>query len=427
MERPARSLSKLLPAATALLACALPAFAANNVLVVDANGGGPFTSIQAAVDAAQDGDVLLVRSGTYPGFVVADKSVTVVGDVGAQVSVVGGSGVRDLAATRTVVLVDIDLSGATSADPAISTALALSGNAGRVRVERCVLVGGYGGSGGGRAVTISACADVALGACNLRGGYAPGYCAPDGREALQVFGGSSVVLQGCTLTGANGSHGGCDCDGGSGGDGAFVAHSTLFVSNSSFYGGHGGNCSPSSLFSAPAAGDGGDGIESFMGTIRILDSTTIVGNAGWEVGPGCGMYSLSGSPGLPRRGSAFTDLPGSAPTLSAPAIVNAGATESFTVRGTPGEIVSLFVSATTSATFQPNWNGMLLVPLRQAPLPVELLLAGVVPPSGALEFSHPMPALAPGAQARTTFIQGLLLDDQGRSRLTSARALVTLP
>ena len=46
--------------------------------VVDASGSGDFTDLQAAVDAAQDGDVLLVQAGTYGAFTMS-KALTVLG------------------------------------------------------------------------------------------------------------------------------------------------------------------------------------------------------------------------------------------------------------------------------------------------------------------------------------------------------------
>ena len=55
-------------------------FAASGHLVVDADGGGDFTTIGAAVDAADDGDEILVRPGTYAEAITIEKDITVRGD-----------------------------------------------------------------------------------------------------------------------------------------------------------------------------------------------------------------------------------------------------------------------------------------------------------------------------------------------------------
>jgi hypothetical protein len=44
--------------------------------IVDASGNGDFTDIQSAIDASSDGDLILVRTGTYAGFVL-DRKVTI--------------------------------------------------------------------------------------------------------------------------------------------------------------------------------------------------------------------------------------------------------------------------------------------------------------------------------------------------------------
>ena len=66
-----------------------------SVFVVDddAGPGVDFGSIQAAVDAAGPGDVVLVREGAYLPFTVAGKGLTVVGDDGASVVIEGPMGV----------------------------------------------------------------------------------------------------------------------------------------------------------------------------------------------------------------------------------------------------------------------------------------------------------------------------------------------
>ncbi len=48
--------------------------------VVAADGSGDFTTIQAAVEAAADGDSIAVRPGRYEGPVIVDKDLTISGD-----------------------------------------------------------------------------------------------------------------------------------------------------------------------------------------------------------------------------------------------------------------------------------------------------------------------------------------------------------
>src|SRR5258707_10523519 len=63
-----------------------PAPALAGVHIVDATGRGDQLSIGAAVAAANNGDVLLVRSGSYPGFLVDDKALVIARDAGALVT-----------------------------------------------------------------------------------------------------------------------------------------------------------------------------------------------------------------------------------------------------------------------------------------------------------------------------------------------------
>src|SRR5215204_5594262 len=56
-------------------------------------GGGPacHATIQGAVDAAQDGDRIMIAPGTYAGGIVVDKSVELRG-AGARATVISGGG-----------------------------------------------------------------------------------------------------------------------------------------------------------------------------------------------------------------------------------------------------------------------------------------------------------------------------------------------
>ncbi|WP_292471186.1 NosD domain-containing protein, partial [Methanolobus sp.] len=68
------------------------AFVSDGVITVDDDGGADFTTIQAAVDAANDGDTIRVSPGTYNENVEVDKSVIIKSTDGAEVTnVVGAS------------------------------------------------------------------------------------------------------------------------------------------------------------------------------------------------------------------------------------------------------------------------------------------------------------------------------------------------
>jgi len=64
-----------------------------SILHVAADGSGAYTTIQAAIDAAQAGDFILVAGGTYDRFTV-DKSLTLLSPGGAEGVIINGIGVN---------------------------------------------------------------------------------------------------------------------------------------------------------------------------------------------------------------------------------------------------------------------------------------------------------------------------------------------
>src|SRR5262245_20334465 len=74
-------------------------------VVASVPGPGVFsTDIQPAVDAAADGDVVLVKAGAYSGFTINAKGVSVVADAGASVVANGLVFVSSLSASQNVLL-----------------------------------------------------------------------------------------------------------------------------------------------------------------------------------------------------------------------------------------------------------------------------------------------------------------------------------
>jgi hypothetical protein len=88
----------------AALAWATPALA-QVTWTVDDSGGADFVQIQDAIDAAADGDVILVEPGDYASFAIVDKGLVLTGTTPtAMVRVSSHSEVRDLAAGKLVEL-----------------------------------------------------------------------------------------------------------------------------------------------------------------------------------------------------------------------------------------------------------------------------------------------------------------------------------
>lgn len=53
-------------------------------IIVDANGGGDYTTIQKAIDSAEPGDTIQVREGLYKSNLYIDKPLTLQGDIGGE-------------------------------------------------------------------------------------------------------------------------------------------------------------------------------------------------------------------------------------------------------------------------------------------------------------------------------------------------------
>lgn len=435
----------LVPRSLKLLPLVLATFVATvgaDVKVVNVSGPSPFTTIQSAVDAASDGDVVLVRAGTYnAGFTITDKALTVVGD--GAVTIKNRVRVANLSITRSVVLAKLSIVPVVGSVSAL-TALHLYGNSGEVRVQECTIRGGpgqidfgYTSDPGDHGVRVEDCAGgVALVRCAIEGGG--GGCACyggmanpywDGREGgdgLYVSG-ARVALYDCTTLGGLGGHGGLI--GGNGGFGARVlagAGTTfLMASKTSFTGGQGGDADDWICFGAcHHPGDGGDGLSIGAGTAAwTLDATFAGGGVGGSFGP-----PTPPSPGqaLVAVGSHF-EFAVSRVTLEVPSLARAGAPTTLTVRGDPGDQVFLLRGRRMPFLGIPSWRGVRLVAAAGSQIQERVPTPFVtIPASGSIAVTITAPLLEAGENEERVQYQAYRKTPSGQVTLGSYGVLTVV-
>lgn len=446
---------KLRLAAVALLSLLSPTATAG-VRVVDIAGGAPYTSIQAAVNAAVDGDVILVkRTGNYAGFTIDNKALSIVGDsAAAQVRVNGAVNVTNVTATRSVVLANFDIVGPPNTTTTTTTrSLYAFNNSGQLRVQRCNVTGGDGTYGlipgyeangygyttpGSHGVWMENCAGgIAFELCTLQGGggqftdglyhgiaRANGSSGGDAAHAIDA----RIALYDCTLTGGGGGYSYDDNSAGDGEAGLHLIHAggTLapiaISSNTSFRGGGGGSVS---FFACGHVGNGGDGMWIENATTGwILDSTFAGGAPGNCLGGG-----PFGNAGLPNRNNGSeTSFPTNALSMRAPFLVRAQ-TQSFqlTFFGLPGDQVFLFESDRPSYLETAALRGVQLArahgPQLQTKPPTPL---ATIPASGQISVTIPPLTLPPGVLNRTRHMQAYRVALDGTVALGSFAALTVV-
>ena len=300
-----------------LVALALtPCFpiAAQTIWVVDDDGGAnvDFTNIQDAVDGAAEGDVLLVRDGSYDSFSITAKSLTITAERGSTVEVMSSLSavptlcVDALAAGQEVYLAGLAIYPSTIdiGGPVVD----LANNSGTLWFEECSILGGpfTFGPPRGPGMRITNCTGVAVVRSTVIAtetdaiGVGAGIESHDSHVTLYdsfVQGGDGVELLGRTQP-AGGA--GVELDGGS-----------LFASGCTFTGGTGGD----SILFLQNAGDGGAGMQ-LDGThpkATILDCT-FAGGSGGLAGSSGGVDGVPGPDFIANTGS-FSFLDGQARSL----------------------------------------------------------------------------------------------------------------
>ncbi|MBM3976281.1 MAG: hypothetical protein FJ299_04745 [Planctomycetes bacterium] len=397
-------------------------------IVDDAAGPGvDFVGLQAGIDGASDGDILLVKSGVYPGFHVLGKGLTITGDTSALIAISSGSSVRGLGPAQHVVLQRLGLLQGPHASATVLAAegLVIKNCAGSVWIGDLEVAGGNGTLGtfsnpgiahGSFGIAIENASAVVLESVVVRGGHGADLEDEDvshfpgsGASAARAQG-ATLVAHACQFRGGDGGHN-LDTDpapGGAGGHGLHVLVGSAHVAGSLLAGGKGGFGGDEGGFGGGCGGggNGGDGlrIEGPAASASTLDLSASGGTPG---GGGLGGCS-PGSPGLPIRvvaGGSHVPLAGPSIDLALPSPLREGEPAHVGFAAAAGWHGWIAYSATPAAVELPGWIGVLVL----AP-PAVLVPLGVLPAGGSSSIPFTPGELGAGIESVLLRAQVVALD-----------------
>ncbi len=369
-----------------LFAAALPA---QRVWVVApvAGTGVDFTAIQDAVNAAVDGDMIVVRAGSYASVSISQKALTLVAD-GAVYGF--ALEIRDVLATQSVAIHGLTMTSSTT------TPLVILNCLGPVTLRQCSFslfapfstfyVGGS--VGGSTQVTLVDCTFSSF--AGFRG-TVPG---------LMGFA-STMHMHRCVVSGGSATAG----QQFPGAVGMQLGSTFLHASQCTFRGGNGAAGMNLGGFCLPPT-DGGHAVyfTDLSSSLYHLGCQFVPGQPG-PPGQGC----PPGNAGQPIAGSAnVVAMSGPARSFEAAALVRAGQSVRFDFAGPVGALVWLGLSARQSPFFLPACGGTFHLDLAT----MTPVLLGSMPASGQLTVNVPAPAQL-GVQGIVVFSQAVFIDLSG--------------
>ena len=409
-----------------LLAAAAP-LAPADVHTVSASGVADFADLQAAVQAAQDGDILLVRTGVYGAFEIDGKSLSIVADDLAVVEI-RPSAIRNLGPDQTVVLRGLSFPMG-PADFFTRPLLRLQSNQGTVLVDSCHLDGSQADpvftSG---ALQLEDSAEVVVAASTLVGaegtqffsGPGPFY-PPNGITVVN----SNLAVFDCEITGGDGATGFfSDFDvflaSHAGANAIWASVGEVFVSGSDLTGGRGGDGAHWPGGACFSGQDGGAAIALADAQGVLLDCTLTPGAGGVPTSLPCTSGAVA--PPSELSGSATLDLPvGSAASLAAASPVREGASLTVDLSATPGStVIGAFTPALgyLDAPFALGVSALSGTPF--------LFHSGAMPGIGTLPLSFPVPDLGPGVEGVELLLQAVEVPATGALVLTGPASVLLL-
>lgn len=346
---------------------------------------------QDAVDAAGEGDVLLVRPfGAARPLRIHGKSLRIVGEDGARCSLIEVTG---LAADQAVTIRGLD--GVSSGGVSRIT---LRDNAGPVILEDC----------GAAILVVENCAVVGLSRCSLRFVDWPFVTDSSGARVQD----STLFAYDTTFLGRSGNGAVWDdlaCQLVSapqtGGFGIELVSGEAFLFGSSVRGGTGGSgiAPPCVSPFCVGGGDGGDGLFLASGTGAVALGTILTPGSGGFAPPG---FCARGPDGAALSGTgSYTPLTGATGSCQVVSPVVNGSPVTLQISGPPGFGAFLTYSQELAPVYVPERKGYSIV---DPGSPV--LSLGPIPGTGVLTVQLSLPPLARFQQAGVYHLQAKLHD-----------------
>jgi hypothetical protein len=414
--------SRAVAAALLFALAQLPAAHAG-VVVVDPQGGpGGGQLLQSALNAAQSGDILLLRPGDY-----TDKDILLPGKL---VSLVADAGGAQVTLRRLQILL-----------PGLHGTLLVRG----IRAEPPQVIATKGPgieTGGGFGLPVVPWFEDCTAFANPMDPDGPGGqpAAPAYGMVLQFT--SPAVLVRCEATGSPGLDAGVGWTGATGGGGGLLFAGMAAAVEGTFTGGAGGD----GPVVAPVGADGGHGVAFPFGIVDVMGCTLRGGDEGAgndaSVKPGAGLWTTAGQPALRDvdaeagavvgSGTPVADVVSTKPVtlfpaatrgLAMPGVVREGEVATLAVHGQPGDDVFAHLSAGASVLSFPSKQGALVL---ASTLPAPLFLGRILDPAGTLEIPITMPALPAGFDGFVLYMQAFMRPAGGGLVTGSGSACVWL-
>ena len=405
---------KILRSSLLVLALAPAVLRAQGSVLVVKPTGAPFSTIQAAIAAAADGDTIYVHQGEY-SINLAGGSLTIAAAEGEVVSTSfsGGAKILDLQADDVVVLRGMRVRG-----------LSVTNCAGTVWVEDCQL------DVGTPPLTVQSSDEVVFLRCAMTGPF----------EFTDGSGFVHTASVGALLTDSVVAMFDCDVKGGAGepfhvlpfgpvgptkGRAGLELHGgELRLSGGSVQGGKGGDGPTDSAHGCSGAA-GGHGVRMVDGSPSlVVHDVVIAGGDGGAAPPGCvGGQPQAGAPGqaIVVQSGVVTTVPGTARQLAlgGPAIEQH--VVNLDVAGVPGDAVLLLIGPAPGLVLKAVGVGQLLVPE-----PMLVTSLGVLGDPALLTLSVVVPELGPGVATVHAVVQGAFKPAARPAVLGSGSGLIAL-